>query len=370
MSASGAAARISIVIPTLGRDCLPRLIEALLPQLPAGTGAELVVVDDRRDAPAPLPVPPSVRVLASAGAGPAAARNAGWRATRGEWVVFLDDDVLPSPDWFTELEAELRAAPHRAGGVQGRIVVPPEPGRPDDWQRETAGLATAEWITADMAYRREALTGTGGFDERFPRAYREDAELAYRVRRAGWTLLRGRRRVEHPPRPASVWVSVRRQWGNADDALLRRMYGPGWHELLGAPRGRRRWHATGSAVGLFGVAAAAGALLADRGTRPRRVLAGVALAGGAGWLGSVVEFAAHRARRAPGMLRHPLALAVTSVAIPPVATAAWCAGWWRHRGSRPLPVTRAAGSFRSGPAARAGLPVGSTGTGRETVARP
>ena len=34
-----------------------------------------------------------------------------------------------------------------------------------------------------MAYRRAALVAVDGFDERFPRAYREDADLALRVRR-------------------------------------------------------------------------------------------------------------------------------------------------------------------------------------------
>ena len=33
-----------------------------------------------------------------------------------------------------------------------------------------------------MAYRRTALEAVGGFDERFPRAFREDADLALRVR--------------------------------------------------------------------------------------------------------------------------------------------------------------------------------------------
>jgi hypothetical protein len=368
--APGTASPISIVIPTVGRDCLPRLIDALRPQLRTGTGVELIVVDDRRDVSAPLPVPAEVRVLGSGGAGPATARNAGWHAARGGWVVFIDDDVVPSRDWLKALEADLRDVPASVGGVQGRVVVPPVPGRPDDWQQETAGLAAADWITADMAYRREALAGVGGFDERFPRAYREDAELAYRVRRAGWTLVRGQRRVEHPPRPESVWVSVRRQWGNADDALLRRMYGPGWHDLLGAPRGRRRWHVAGTAAGLTGAAAAVAMLLADRGTRPRRVLAAAASAGGAAWLGEVTAFAAHRVRRAPGMLRHPLALLATSVAIPPVATAAWCSGWWRHRDSRPLPLSRHARTPESGSAAGATLPAGEAVAERETVVRP
>ena len=60
------------------------------------------------------------------------------------------------------------------------MVPLPTDRRPTDWERNTAGLAGASWITADMAYRRTALEAVNGFDERFPRAYREDADLALR----------------------------------------------------------------------------------------------------------------------------------------------------------------------------------------------
>ena len=43
----------------------------------------------------------------------------------------------------------------------------------------------ASWITADMTYRRSALAEVGGFDERFPRAFREDADLALRLQAGG-----------------------------------------------------------------------------------------------------------------------------------------------------------------------------------------
>ena len=44
-------------------------------------------------------------------------------------------------------------------GSQGRVRVPlPEHRAPTDWERGTAGLATASWITADLAYRRAALS--------------------------------------------------------------------------------------------------------------------------------------------------------------------------------------------------------------------
>ncbi|WP_019136763.1 glycosyltransferase family 2 protein, partial [Cellulomonas massiliensis] len=243
----------AVVVPTIGRPSLDRLLESLRAQeLPDALGVpdEVVVVDDRPlpaaygplDLPRPLAAGADVRVVRSGGRGPAAARNAGWRSVAASWVVFLDDDVVLPAGWGAALGADLAAAGPRTGGVQARLLVPlPRHRRPTDWERATAGLEGAAWATADMAYRRAALEAVDGFDERFPRAYREDADLALRVRRAGWELERGRRVTVHPVRPARADVSVRVQAGNADDALLRALHGRRWRDdaQTGPGRGRR-----------------------------------------------------------------------------------------------------------------------------------
>ena len=112
-------------------------------------------------------------------------------------------------------------------GSQGAIRVPlPRHRRPTDWERNVAGLERARWATADMAYRREALAAVGGFDERFPRAYREDADLGLRLTAAGYRIVRGRRTVLHPVGAAGPAVSLAKQAGNADDVLMRRAARP------------------------------------------------------------------------------------------------------------------------------------------------
>jgi hypothetical protein len=305
---------ISIVVPTVGRDSLGVLLGALAAQPAVDVPVEIITVTDRRRA------------------GPAAARNAGWRAATQPWVVFLDDDVVPGPDWLSSLVDDLNV-PDDVGGVQGRVRVPlPAGRRPTDWERTTAGLADGRWITADMAYRRAALAATGGFDERFPRAFREDAELAYRVREAGWRLVRGRREVTHPVRPEGPWISLRTQAGNADDALLRRLYGRDWRAVLDVPRGRRRRHAAVVAAGVAALACGAVAAAVPARRRPWRVAAAVA---GFGWLAGTAEFAAARIRPGPRSAREISTLAVTSVIIPPMALSHWLRGWWEARHALP-----------------------------------
>ncbi|MGE5635445.1 MAG: glycosyltransferase family 2 protein, partial [Nocardioidaceae bacterium] len=220
-----------VVIPTTGRASLARLLEALLRD-GGPPPRRVIVVDDRPERSArsarnqaalplgPAAGDPRVTVLRGDGRGPAAARNRGWRAAEADWVSFLDDDVEPPPGWRAALVADLVAVGERVAGSQGRIVVPlPRGRRPTDWERNTAALERARWATADMAYRRAALAAVGGFDERFRRAYREDADLGLRLRRAGWEIAPGRRHVVHPVRPADRWVSLRLQAGNADDVL-------------------------------------------------------------------------------------------------------------------------------------------------------
>jgi hypothetical protein len=131
-----------------------------------------------------------VRYIALTGAhGPAAARNAGWRGARGAILAFTDDDCIPDPGW---LRAGLSAFTGDVAGADGTIVVP-LPERPTDYQRDTAGLAGAEFATANCFYRRDVLAAVGGFDERFSMAWREDSDLFFALLERGYEVARARR---------------------------------------------------------------------------------------------------------------------------------------------------------------------------------
>jgi histidinol-phosphate phosphatase family protein len=166
----------------------------------------------------------------------------------------------------------------------------------------------AQWATADIAYRRSVLEQLGGFDERFPRAYREDADLGLRVVGRGYRIVRGERRTVHPVRPAHRWISLRLQAGNADDALMAKLHGRRWRELAGAPGGRRPRH--------FATVGTATIAVAALGAGHKRL----ALAAAAGWGLLTSELAWSRIRPGPWDRREVTTMIATSVALPAVAT--------------------------------------------------
>jgi glycosyltransferase involved in cell wall biosynthesis len=168
--------RASIVVPTRERpDYLQVALASIAPQARAA-GAELIVVDDAG------PSRPGRALARRFGAryephpGPLGlnvARNTGVERSRGELVVFVDDDVQARDGW---LDALLRGAlEHPEAQVLAGAIVPCLEGRPPrGCGREgppitTLALGAHDRPTryawgANMAIRREALEQVGPFD--------------------------------------------------------------------------------------------------------------------------------------------------------------------------------------------------------------
>ncbi len=307
-----------LVIPTLGRPSLLFLVRSLAD----GTGPlprRIFVVDDRRAPDVALPLPPlgrlegALEVVTGRAGGPASARNAGWRRSSSEWVVFLDDDVVPEKAWLERLQEDLLPLPPSVAGSQGRLWVPLDRRRAaTDWERNVKRLEGSPWITADMAFRRSALQEIGGFEERFRRAYREDADIGLRMTSVGYEIDWGTRLVAHPVPPVGKWVSVELQAGNAYDVLMTALHGRGWR--LEGKRGRLKRHVAITAAGTIGLAAA------TSGSVP------LMSAAAAGWLAGTAELAWARIRPGPRSREEILTMASTSCLLPMAATLHWLSG--------------------------------------------
>ena len=126
-----AGTRFDVVIPTVGRSSLASIVWVIHRALPAGS--RLIVVDDRPDPTPPLDLlvtDDRISVVRSGGRGPAAARNAGWRASTAPWIAFVDDDVEPPLGWVRSLTEDVHRAerPRRRGAGAGRGAAARRPG--------------------------------------------------------------------------------------------------------------------------------------------------------------------------------------------------------------------------------------------------
>jgi glycosyltransferase involved in cell wall biosynthesis len=123
----------------------------------------------------------AVRLVAEPVRGRGRAKNAGARAARGRWLVFLDADSAASPNLVRAVLERARQG-YPAGSIR---VVADSPDR-----LERGFFALLEWgkqrfgIRAQMFYcRRDLFSQLGGFHEELEIA--EDLDFLRRLQRAG-----------------------------------------------------------------------------------------------------------------------------------------------------------------------------------------
>lgn len=154
--------------------------------------------------------------------GPAAARNYGWMNAGNKIIAFTDDDCLPDQYWLKTIAENLN--PDQEEAITGRIIVPRDK-RPTDCEQNTAGLESADFVTANCACTRAALLKTGGFDEQFSMAWREDSDLEFKLIRENIPIKHIETAiVVHPVRIAKWGVSIKEQKKTLYNALLYKKY--------------------------------------------------------------------------------------------------------------------------------------------------
>lgn len=313
---------VTVVVPTLGRaQLLNQCLAALVAQQFPPARYEIVIVDDGPSAATREIVEgwrmrvgiagPRISYVANTAAhGPAAARNRGWRAAHGSIIAFTDDDTIPDPQWLLN---GMRAFGEDVQAVWGKIVMPLDR-TPTDYERDARGLEGAEFVTANCFCPRYVLEELGGFDERFRYAWREDADLYFRLlQREGRIVHAPGAVVVHPIRPAGWGVSLKQQKKVLFDALLFKKHPNLYREKI---RSHARWDyylIVGSL--LLGLVAAA------KGWQT------TAVACGAIWLLGTLRFCAQRLAGTARTPSHIAEMLVTSALIPPVSV------FWRVAGA-------------------------------------
>ena len=203
---AGTAARrpepalVSVIVPVHDRfELAQRAIRSVAAQ--TYRPLELIVVDDASTTPFLLPGEPDFDARLArleTNRGPGAARDAGRRRARGEYVAYLDSDDFWLPGHLAALVAGLRASPET--GMAYASTMEMRDGRPSRlrrWNEESVEeilptlLWKRPWHTSSCLWRRELVDAMGGW---MPTWHWEDHEHDARAGCLGAKLI-------HVPEP-------------------------------------------------------------------------------------------------------------------------------------------------------------------------
>lgn len=226
----------SVVIPTCHRNdllekCLARLTpgtQTLSPQL-----YEVIVTDDGVKDTAERMIKaryPWARWVAGPRRGPAANRNHGAQIARGTFLVFVDDDCLPVPNWLEAYATEVVPSVHVYEGKTTCVS-----GFKSPLEEAPLNLTGGCLWSSNLMIRKSVFDELGGFDEMFRHAANEDADLRERIKQAGYDFpFVEAAVVDHPARrmpwgrrTAERWESCVLLWyksGNRQSARKRFLF--------------------------------------------------------------------------------------------------------------------------------------------------
>src|SRR5690348_486485 len=119
----------SVVIPVRNRpEALRQALRALLAGAPPAAPFEVIVVDNGSTDDTPRVAEEcGARLLREPIPNRCRARNLGVAEARGRWVVFLDSDCVPQPDWLQKFAAAVAAQQTDEGiaMIAGAILAAP-----------------------------------------------------------------------------------------------------------------------------------------------------------------------------------------------------------------------------------------------------
>jgi GT2 family glycosyltransferase len=178
---------LSIVSATRNRpDSIRRLIASVRRQSIADR-IEVIIVDDASDRPFSLE--PEVKLIRNdTNIGPCAARNQGFRAAQGKFILLCDDDVeWPNVNTFQQAIDTAEKYP-RFGAIGFKQFM--SNGEPHHVQpvHSSVAVSATTFFGYCVLLRTEAVLGVGGFNESIRYCY-EEQELGFRMHDAGWEIM-------------------------------------------------------------------------------------------------------------------------------------------------------------------------------------
>ena len=175
---------ISVIIPTCNRnELLSNCLERLSPTVQCVNELyEVIVTDDGKDNYALDLIKTKysfAKWVKGPQKGPAANRNNGAKYATKEWLIFIDDDCLPDKNLITGYYKAIQSFPEILA-FEGRIGV----NEPQNSFLEEAPINEkgGYFWSCNIAIKRNFFNELNGFDEQFPYAAMEDADLFKRIK--------------------------------------------------------------------------------------------------------------------------------------------------------------------------------------------
>jgi glycosyltransferase involved in cell wall biosynthesis len=209
---------LSFVIPAFNEEkLLPRTLESInrwAPPVPH----EIILVDNgSTDGTARLASEMGARVVRRTSGTIGALRNTGVAHSEGSVLVFLDADVVLTPEWAARIPRSLESIRQEPRLVTGAWCgVPSDASWLERWWFAPR-IGATHLGTGHMIMTRRFFDELGGFDESL--ATGEDYDLSRRaVGQGGRIDIDERLRAEHLGFPRTLWAFVRREaWHGIGD---------------------------------------------------------------------------------------------------------------------------------------------------------
>jgi len=239
--------QISIVLPTFNRRSrLERVLRAFGKQTVSPDFFEVLVVSDGSsdgtneylEQTASQEFGFRLTPIFQENQGVAVARNTGVARARTDYILFVDDDVVPAP---VLIEEHWKVLSQEDVVVLGPMLTPPDV-RLAPWvrweqrmlEKQYESMIQGRWAptarqfyTGNTSLARRHLEMVGGFDPAFRRA--EDVELAYRLKDRGLHFIFNPKAVgfHYADRSFASWSNIAYAYGR-NDVIMTRQKGQDW----------------------------------------------------------------------------------------------------------------------------------------------
>ncbi len=217
---------ISIVIPTCNRadmlsDCIDKFSYSV--QQLNKDAYEVIITDDSSDDKTRLLLEekyPDIRYVKGPRKGPASNRNNGAGFASGEWIMFIDDDCIPSDKI---VKSYLDAIGQNPGIEVFEGLIDADRPKKHLLEESPLNLTGGYMWSCNIMLSKNVFKSLGGFDENFPFAAMEDVDLRVRVQKINKKFVFVKdASVIHPWRFQDKLIQMTEKRGKSEDYFYKK----------------------------------------------------------------------------------------------------------------------------------------------------